>query len=155
MTISTPLKSKTLATWLALAAGSLGWHRLYLHGLRDPWAWLFPWPTLAGAYGMWRLQTLGQDDRLAGYLAPVLGLMLAQGMFMAIFYGLTADARWDARVNAGRASTASSWTVVLGVVLGLMLGAVALIASLAFSMERYVEAQSAPSAASATTGATP
>ena len=37
-------KSKTLATWIALIGGSLGLHRFYLHGFRDPWGWLFAWP---------------------------------------------------------------------------------------------------------------
>ena len=61
-------KSKTLATWLALLLGSLGLHRLYLHGPRDLLAWLHPLPTLAGLYGMARLDVLGQDDRLAWLL---------------------------------------------------------------------------------------
>jgi len=29
------LKSKTVATWLSFALGSLGAHRFYLHGWRD------------------------------------------------------------------------------------------------------------------------
>ena len=45
-------RSQTLATWLALLGGSVGLHRFYLHGLRDPWGWL-PWPfTLAGVWGV-------------------------------------------------------------------------------------------------------
>ena len=58
-------KSKTLATWIALIGGSLGLHRFYLHGFRDPWGWLFPLPTLVGLYGVQRMRLLGQDDRLA------------------------------------------------------------------------------------------
>ena len=42
------MKSKTLATWIALVGGSLGLHRFYLFGLRDAWGWLHPWPTLLG-----------------------------------------------------------------------------------------------------------
>ena len=41
-----------VATWLAVLGGSLGLHRFYLHGVRDLWAWLHPWPTLLGAYGL-------------------------------------------------------------------------------------------------------
>ena len=44
-------RSRAVATWLALVGGSLGLHRFYLHGGRDLWAWLHPWPTLVGAYG--------------------------------------------------------------------------------------------------------
>ena len=33
-------RSKTLASWIALIGGSLGLHRFYLHGFRDPWGWL-------------------------------------------------------------------------------------------------------------------
>jgi len=39
---ATPARSKTIATWLALLGGSLGLHRFYLLGWRDPWAWLHP-----------------------------------------------------------------------------------------------------------------
>ncbi len=58
-------RSKTLATWLAFVAGSLGLHRFYLHGLRDGWGWLHVPPTLLGLYGVERMLELGQDDRLA------------------------------------------------------------------------------------------
>ena len=44
-------KSKTLATWLALALGSLGAHRFYLHGWRDVIGWLHPLPALLGLAG--------------------------------------------------------------------------------------------------------
>ena len=50
------MKSKTLATWVALIGGSLGLHRFYLHGLRDRWGWLFLWPTLVGLYGVQRMR---------------------------------------------------------------------------------------------------
>ena len=45
-------RSKTTAAWLALLLGSLGAHRLYLHGLRDRRAWLYPLPTLVGLAGI-------------------------------------------------------------------------------------------------------
>ena len=52
MTATLPAtKSKTLATWIALALGSLGAHRFYLHGSRDRWAWLHPLPALLGLVG--------------------------------------------------------------------------------------------------------
>ena len=53
-------RSKTLATWLAVVGGSLGLHRFYLHGAKDVWAWLHPWPTLLGLAGVIRMRGLGQ-----------------------------------------------------------------------------------------------
>jgi hypothetical protein len=134
-------KSKTLATWLALLGGSLGLHRLYLHGGRDVLAWLHPWPTLAGLAGVRRMLDLGQDDRLAWLLLPLLGLMLAQAALCAIVYGLTPDERWDARHNLGAPVHPTAWGPVLGVIAALMIGATALMATIAFSGQRYFEWQ--------------
>ena len=72
-------RSKTLATWLALLGGTLGLHRFYLHGWRDQLGWLHPLPTLLGLVGVQRMRALGQDDRLAWLLIPLLGLMLSHG----------------------------------------------------------------------------
>ena len=134
-------KSKTLATWLACLAGSFGAHRFYLHGARDVWAWLHPWPTLAGLYGMHRVQTLGQDDQLSWLLLPLLGLMIAQGCLFAIVHGLTPDAKWDAAHNRGHAPRDTRWLPVLGVIAALMIGATALMATIAFSGQRFFEWQ--------------
>jgi hypothetical protein len=139
-----PGRSKTLATWLALAGGSLGLHRFYLFGWRDPWAWLHPLPTLVGAYGFWRLRALGTDDRLGAELVPLLGLMLTATMLVAIYYGLMPDERWNARSRTGPAATrASGGLVVFGVCLALALGATAGMATLAFVVERCFEWQAA------------
>jgi len=134
-------KSKTLATWAALLGGSLGLHRFYLHGGRDILAWLHPVPTLAGLVGVRRMLEFGQDDRLAWLLLPLLGLMLAQAALCAIVYGLTADERWDARYNPGAPVHATAWGPVLGVIAALMIGATALMATIAFSGQRYFEWQ--------------
>ena len=134
-------RSKTLATWLAFIAGSLGLHRFYLHGLRDAWGWLHVPPTLLGLYGVERMLELGQDDRLAWALIPLLGLALAASMLAAIVYGLTPDERWNARYNAGAASRPSGWLAVFGVVGALFVGATVLIATIAFSGQRYFESQ--------------
>lgn len=139
--MSASLRSKTLATWLALTGGSLGLHRFYLFGLKDKLAWLHPLPTLAGYYGLQRMELLGQDDHLAWMLIPLLGLMLAQAMLQAIIYGLTPDEKWDARYNAGQASQPSGWAAVIGVVLSLLLGGTALMATIAFGSQRYFESQ--------------
>jgi hypothetical protein len=134
-------KSKTLATWMALLGGSLGLHRFYLKGGRDAWAWLHPVPTLAGLVGVQRMLELGQDDKLAWLLLPLLGLMLAQAALCAIVYGLTSDERWDARHNPGAPGHATGWGPVLGVIAALMIGATALMATIAFSGQRYFEWQ--------------
>ena len=134
-------KSKTLATWIALLGGSLGLHRFYLKGGRDALAWLHPVPTLAGLVGVQRVLELGQDDRLAWLLLPLLGLMLAQAALCAIVYGLTPDERWDARHNPGTPVHATGWGPVLGVIAALMIGATALMSTIAFSGQRYFEWQ--------------
>ena len=137
----TRYKSKTLATGLALLGGSLGLHRFYLHGGRDLLAWLHPLPTLAGLVGVQRMLDLGQDDRVAWLLLPLLGLMLAQAALCAIVYGLLPDERWDARHNPGAAVHATGWGPVLGVITALIVGATALMATIAFSGQRYFESQ--------------
>jgi len=134
-------RSKTLATWIAVLGGALGLHRFYLHGLRDAWGWLHAPPTLAGLYGLQRMNELGQDDKLAWALIPLLGFMLAGAMLAAIVYGLTPDEKWDARHNPGAPVHATRWGAVLGVIVALMLGAAALMASVAFSGQRYFEWQ--------------
>ncbi len=134
-------KSKTLATWIAMLGGSLGLHRLYLHGLGDVLAWLHPWPTLLGVIGVQRAIELGQDDRLAWALIPLLGLMLAQGMLMAILYGLTPDEKWDERHNPGWPPQRTAWGPVLGVIAALLIGAGVLMATIAFGMQRFFEVQ--------------
>jgi hypothetical protein len=135
-------RSKTLATWAALLGGSLGLHRFYLHGLRDRWGWLHPWPTLVGLYGVVRMRELGQDDRLAWVLIPLLGLMLAGTMLAAIVYGLTPDEKWNARFNPGAPAPASGWAALIGVVLARAVGGGVLMATIAFSAQRYFESQS-------------
>lgn len=146
------IKSKTLATWTALIGGAFGLHRFYLHGRRDPWGWLFPLPTLFGLHGVWRMREYGQDDRLAWVLLPALGLVIAVAMLSAIVYGLTPDETWDARHNAGIASSRSGWGAVLGVVFALMLGAGVLMATIAFSAQRWFESQAGSSATVRGTG---
>lgn len=141
--MSAGYKSKTLATWIALVGGALGLHRFYLHGFKDVWGWLLPWPTLAGALGVLRMRELGQDDRLAWVLIPLLGLVLSVTMLSAIAYGLTPDEKWNARHNPQGPAHASGWGVVIGVILALMLGAGVLMATIAFSAQRWFEYQAA------------
>ena len=135
------MKSKTLATWIALVGGSLGLHRFYLFGFRDVWGWLHPLPTLLGLYGVQRILDLGQDDRLSWALVPVLGAMIAASMLAAIVYGLTSDEKWDRRFNGGAGVSASGWGAVIGVVLALLIGSGVLMATIAFSGQPFLEYQ--------------
>ncbi|TMH09679.1 MAG: hypothetical protein E6H58_18740 [Betaproteobacteria bacterium] len=134
-------KSKTLATWIALVGGGFGLHRFYLHGFRDVWGWMYPAPTLLGLYGVQRMLDLGQDDPLSWALIPLLGLALATAMLMAILYGLTPDDKWNARFNPQRPAASSGWAAIIGVVLALLIGAGVLMATIAFSGQRYFEYQ--------------
>lgn len=139
--LSLRAKSKTLATWLALLAGSLGAHRVYLHGWRDWMWWLHPPLTLMGLIGVWRMRSLGQDDRVAWLLIPVLGLMLSQGALHAIVYGLTSDARWQQQINPGQAISPTRWGPVLGAVIALLIGGTVLMGTIAFAGQRFFEWQ--------------
>ncbi|MCH7344993.1 TM2 domain-containing protein [Pelomonas sp. CA6] len=139
--MSTGKRSKTVAVWLSFALGSLGVHRFYLHGLRDPWAWLHLPPTLLGLYGVQRMDVLGQDDRLAWVLIPLLGLMLTQSMLAGIVHALTPDERWRDRHNPGQPVRKTGWGPVLGAIACLMVGGGCLMATIAFSAQRYFESQ--------------
>ncbi len=134
-------RSKTVATWLSFVLGSFGVHRFYLYGLQDKWAWAHPLPTLLGLYGLHRMDVLGQDDHVAWLLIPLLGLMLAQSMLAGILHGLTPDDRWNERHNPGLPPRRTGWGPVLGVIACLMVGGACLMATLAFSAQRYFESQ--------------
>ena len=136
-------KHKAVATWLALLVGVFGLHRFYLHGFKDRWAWAFPLPTLLGLLGVQRMNQLGQDDRLAWVLLPLLGLSLVAALLGGIVYGLMPDDRWNDRFNAGRPASSGGWLAVIGVVLCLLFGGTALMATIAFSAQRYFESQAA------------
>ena len=132
-------KSKTLATWLALVGGSVGLHRFYLHGFRDVWGWLFIVPSTIGLYGVQRMRLLGVDDHLAWALIPLLGLMLSAAMLTAIVYGLTSDEKWNARFNPHGPEHRMNWATVIGVATALIVGGGILMATIAFSAQRYFE----------------
>lgn len=135
------IKHKAAATWLALLVGVFGVHRFYLHGLKDRWGWAFPLPTLLGLVGLQRMEHLGQDDRVAWLLIPLLGFSLVAALLGGIIYGLTPDERWNERFNQGRAVSIGGWPAVIGVVLCLFIGGTALMATIAFSAQRYFESQ--------------
>ena len=153
------VRSKTLATWIAVIGGSVGLHHFYLGGWRDPRGWLYPIPTLAGLAGVVRMRDLGVDDRLSWALIPWLGLTVSVGMLCAIVYGLTTDAKW-ARLYAGDPAKPvvqatrdeddespppgivhTGWAPVLGVILALMIGGGVLMGTIAFTAEKAFDVQ--------------
>ena len=134
-------RSRAVATWLALLGGGLGLHRFYLHGSRDLWAWLHPWPTLVGAYGFWRMREFGVDDARGSLLVPFLGIMLAATMLQAIVYGLAGDERWAARYGATSAEVQRGWLTYLGVIVALAVGTSVAVATIAFTAQRYFESR--------------
>jgi len=139
------MKNKTLAAWLAFLGGPLGLHRFYLHGLGDLLGWLLPIPTALGLYGIQRVQTLGQDDHYSWVLIPLLGFTIAGCALRAILYGLMTPEQWNARFNPQSAPDAApgrtNWFTIFAIGLSLMIGTAVLMASIAFSFQRYFEYQ--------------
>ena len=142
MTAADRPRSRAVATWLALVAGTLGAHRFYLHGARDALAWLHVPPTLVGAYGWWRMREFGVDDARGSLLVLCLGAVVAATMLQAIVYGLTSDERWAAR-HGPQPPRRSAWPIVIAVVLALALGAAATTATIALAAQRYFESREA------------
>ncbi len=137
-------RNKTVTAWLAFVLGQLGLHRFYLFGVKDKLAWLHPLVAAIGWYGVYRVQLYGQDDQLAWLLVPCLGFTLAATAIAAIYYGLTATEKWNARYNSCLpASTAgdTNWLTMGAIVFSLLFGATALMSSIAFSFQRYFEYQ--------------
>lgn len=139
------MRSKTWALWLTLVAGPLGLHRLYLRGRYDPLSVLLTAATLAGLYGVYRARSLGVDDQLSWLLIPLLGFTLAGCALTAIVYGLMSSESWNARFNptapADSPQGDTGKLTVVGLVVALFLGTSVLMASLAFSFQRYFEYQ--------------
>ncbi|MPM21494.1 hypothetical protein SDC9_67938 [bioreactor metagenome] len=138
-------KNKTVAAWLAFLGGPLGLHRFYLHGWSDTLGWLLPIPTALGVYGIQRALEFGQDDQISWALVPLLGFTIAGCALRAILYGLMTPEKWNARFNpqaaldnpAGR----THWGTVFAIALSLLIGTAVLMASIAFSFQRYFEYQ--------------
>lgn len=127
---------------LAFALGTLGAHRFYLHGLKDKFGWLHCLATAIGYIGI----TLLRDNDLAsvaGWICTGIGLSGLMAAFLsAIVFGLRPDEKWDAQYNptSGQQSH-SGWAVVLTVIASLMIGATVLMASFAFSFEKFFDSQ--------------
>jgi hypothetical protein len=117
------MKSKTVASWLAFLGGPLGLHCFYLRGFGSTLGWLLPIPTALGLYGF-----------------TIAGCALT-----AIVYGLMTPEKWNARYNAGAPVDApagrTNWLTIGAVVLALFFGSTILMASIAFSFQRFFEHQ--------------
>jgi hypothetical protein len=139
------MKNKTLAAWLAFLGGAFGLHRFYLFGARDLLGWLLPIPTLLGLYGIARARQNGLDDPWSWVLIPLVGFTIAGCALMAIIYGLMTREQWNGRFNRGADKEApaggTNWYTIGAVVLSLMVGTAVLMASIAFSVQRYFEYQ--------------
>lgn len=139
------MKNKTLAAWLAFVGGPLGLHRFYLHGPTDTIGWLLPIPTAFGLYGIERVQRHGVDDLWSWLLIPLLGFTIAGCALQAIVYGLATRERWNALHNPGMPAEhpagGTNWATIGAVVLALFVGTGVLMASIAFSFQRYFEYQ--------------
>ena len=139
------MKNKTLAAWLAFLGGPLGLHRFYLHGLGDMLGWLLPIPTALGLYGIERVRLHGLDDGWSWVLIPLLGFTVAGCALTAIVYGLMTPEKWNARFNPQSApdhpAGQTRWATIFAIGLSLLIGTTVLMASIAFSFQRYFEYQ--------------
>ena len=137
------MKNKTLAVWMTLTLGPIGVQRYYLRGRWDAVAALTTATSLIGTYGIYRARSFGLDDHWSWVLIPWLGLTVAACCLCAILYGLMPVERWNQQFNHSAPADAptgrSNWITVLGLGLALMVGSTALMASLAFGIQRYFE----------------
>jgi hypothetical protein len=137
------MKNKTIAVWLTLLTGPLGLQRIYLTGRFDMWSWLAIAPSVAGAYGVTRARSIGLDDHLSWLLIPFLGFCIAACALAAIVYGLTEANRWNQKFNPmadeNDVAGQTNWLTVMGLGSSLLMGTTALMATLAFSFQRYFE----------------
>ncbi len=139
------MKNKTVAAWLAFLGGPLGLHCFYLRGPSSILGWLLPIPTVLGLYGVDRVRMYGLDDAWSWLLIPLLGFTISGCALTAIVYGLMSPEKWNARYNAklatdtAPATGGTNWLTIGAVVLALLFGSTILMASLAFSFQRYFE----------------
>lgn len=134
-------KNKTVAAWLALLGGTLGLHRFYLRGLSDWVGWLHPVPAALGWWGVDRVLTFGQDDKLSWVLIPLLGITVAASCLMAIIYALTDKEKWNRQFNPTSAVDTSAgstnWLTIGALVFALLIGTISFMSSLVYGLEKY------------------
>ena len=139
------MKNKTLVAWLALVGVPFGPLRFYMHRLTHLPTLLLPIPTALGLYGIQRVQQFGQDDQYSWFLIPLLGFTIAGCALRGILYGLQTPERWNARYNPTAPEQAAAgqtrWLTIGAIVVSLLMGTTVLMASIAFSFQRYFEYQ--------------
>lgn len=137
------MKNKTIAVWITLLLGPLGGHRVYLLGKFDSVAAALLLTSTTGLYGVLRARSMGLDDQASWLLVPWIGFAVAASCLTAILYGLSDPEKWNKRYNPGTPLDAqagqSNWLTVFGLAASLLIGATALLASIAFSFQRYFE----------------
>lgn len=139
------MKNKSLALWLTFLGGPFGLHRIYLRGKYDALSVVLTAATLVGLYGVHRARSLGVDDQWSWALIPLLGFTLSGCALNAIVYGLMSPESWNARFNpTSPPESAPGQTgklTVVGLGVALFVGTTVLMATLAFSFQRYFEYQ--------------
>jgi hypothetical protein len=139
------MKNKTVATWLAFVGGPIGLHRFYLWGISDRLGWLLSIPTLIGLYGVLRAREFGLDDQWSWALIPLLGLTIAGCALNAIVFGLMDVDQWNRRFNPGAPldgiNGRTNWFTIGALATSLFIGTTVLMATIAFSFQRYFEYQ--------------
>ena len=112
---------------------------------RPSWAGALPIPTALGLYGIERVRLHGLDDQRSWVLIPMLGFTIAGCALTAIVYGLMTPREMERPLQSGRAGRRAagrtSWFTIGAVVLSLLVGTTVLMASIAFSFQRYFEYQ--------------
>ena len=139
------MKNKTVALWLTLVVGPLGLHRMYVRGRYDALSMALISATLVGLYGLYRARSLGVDDQISWLLIPFLGFTLAGCALNALVYGVMSAESWNSRFNPTAPAESPQgetgrWTVA-GLITALFLGTTVLMATLAFTFQRYFEYQ--------------
>ena len=139
------MKNKTIAVWLTLLIGPTGLHRVYLTGRFDGVARALLAVSAVGGYGVYRARSISLDDQLSWLLIPLLGFAIAGCALAAIFYGLMDADKWaqrfDLNASLQNSGAGTNWITVIGIVSALFIGTTALMASLAFTFQRYFEYQ--------------
>jgi TM2 domain-containing membrane protein YozV len=124
-------KSKAVAAFLCLTLGSVGIHRFYLYGKRDPIAWLhfvsLPISIL--------LSILYFNLQKEVTFIPW-GLSFMISFLTTLKIGLKSDEKWDLQFNAKSSMKSDSeWPVALICVLAVAMGAITFLFALARSLD--------------------
>jgi hypothetical protein len=137
-------KNQTLTAWYSLIMGAFGFHCFYLHGYRDIAGWLCLCCSCAGLVGVSRMLNLGQDDRIAWILIPILGCTITYSCAMAIYFALMPAERWYARYAPANALKTAvepqkNGLTLLPAILGLLVGGGVFMATITFSIHKLFE----------------